>query len=317
MMRSFTVDLGVEVHAVDHGGQGPRLVLVHGLGGSHADWMYVAPALTRDFRVFALDLAGFGHTPAIPPTRATIPANRALLDRFLLEVSGVPAILVGNSMGGLISLLEAALRPEHVAALVLVDPAVPHARGARLDPQVVRMGVVYGIPLLGLRLMQRRMRTVAAERLVRETLTMCFGDPSRLSDEVVQAFAAAARDRAAMPWSVPATRAAGRSLTRMLLVRRRFFRLTGAVRSPTLLIQGERDRLVSPVSARALAARHPDWTLRMLDGLGHTPQIEDPDRFLETVLSWSGRPDVSRALATAGEDALAPAGGSGHLGAAG
>ena len=55
----------------------------------------------------------------------------------------------------------------------------------------------------------------------------------------------------------------------------------------------------------------------MLDGLGHTPQIEDPDRFLETLLSWSGRPDVSRALATAGEDALAPAGGSGHLGAAG
>jgi pimeloyl-ACP methyl ester carboxylesterase len=119
-----TVDLGGPVHYVDFGGPAgaPRVVLVHGLGGSHLNWCLLAPRLAQVLRVLAVDLVGFGLTR--PEGRAaTVHANVALLDRFVAEVAGAPAILVGNSMGGMISILEAAAQPRAVAALALLDPA--------------------------------------------------------------------------------------------------------------------------------------------------------------------------------------------------
>src|SRR5438045_1242489 len=109
-MQSRFADLGGKTHYVDFGGEGPPIVLVHGLGGSHANWLGIAPRLARHGHVYALDLAGFGRTP--PEGRGSeVPANRALLDAFLERVVQAPALLVGNSMGGLISIFEAAHAP--------------------------------------------------------------------------------------------------------------------------------------------------------------------------------------------------------------
>src|SRR3989442_6426883 len=121
---SRVVELGVPLHFVDYGGTGPGIVLVHGLGGAHVNWMAVGPALARRARVVAIDLPGFGRTPTEGGS-ASIHASRALLDRFIRKVVGGPAIVVGNSMGGLIGMLEAAEKPENVAGLVLVGAAMP------------------------------------------------------------------------------------------------------------------------------------------------------------------------------------------------
>src|SRR5689334_1604536 len=110
---SRTIDIGGPVHYVDFGGNpdGPTLVLVHGLGGSHLNWDLLAPLLTDSARVFALDLPGFGLSE--PELRlATVQNNRRVLDRFIQEVAGVPVVLVGNSMGGMISILQTSRRPE-------------------------------------------------------------------------------------------------------------------------------------------------------------------------------------------------------------
>ncbi|TMB23462.1 MAG: alpha/beta fold hydrolase [Deltaproteobacteria bacterium] len=107
-MRSYTIDLDGPIHYADFGGTGPTLVLVHGLGGSYVNWLAVAPALARSGRVLALALAGFGRTP-LGERSAGVHANRVLLDRFLETVAPGPAILVGNSMGGLVAMMEAAL----------------------------------------------------------------------------------------------------------------------------------------------------------------------------------------------------------------
>lgn len=88
------VDLGVPVHYVDHGGpaDGPLLVMVHGLGGSLVNWAALAPLLTDTCRVMALDLVGFGLTQA--GTHSTsVTSNQRVLQRFLSEVAGSPAIL--------------------------------------------------------------------------------------------------------------------------------------------------------------------------------------------------------------------------------
>src|SRR3954470_16207807 len=107
--RSATVDLDGPVHHVDFGGRadGPVVVLVHGVGGSHLNWDLLAPLLTPYVRVRALDLPGVGRSEP-GDRRATVHANVAVLDRFLDQVVGGPAVLVGNSMGGMISILETA-----------------------------------------------------------------------------------------------------------------------------------------------------------------------------------------------------------------
>src|SRR2546428_8653300 len=123
-MLPGAVDTDGPVHYYDFGGSGPPLVCVHGLGGSALNWMAVGHQLARDYRVLAPDLRGFGETP-LSSGVSTIASNQRLLDRFIREVAGSPAVLVGNSMGGLLSSLQAARRPETVSAAVLADPALP------------------------------------------------------------------------------------------------------------------------------------------------------------------------------------------------
>src|SRR5439155_514943 len=77
-----------------------------------------------------------------------------------------PAVLVGNSMGGLIAMMEAAARPEKVAGLVLVGPAQPRPRGALLDPAVALTFAAYAFPGVGERFLRWRAAWLAPERFV-------------------------------------------------------------------------------------------------------------------------------------------------------
>ena len=88
-MRSLTADLDGPVHYVDFGGTGRPIVLVHGLGGSHLNWLPVGERLAAHGRVLAIDLAGHGRTPSLGRT-ATVGANTRLLGRFLAVVAGRP-----------------------------------------------------------------------------------------------------------------------------------------------------------------------------------------------------------------------------------
>ncbi|NIR36144.1 MAG: alpha/beta fold hydrolase, partial [Actinobacteria bacterium] len=81
--RSRTIDADGPLHLVDYSGSGPPLVLVHGLGGSHLNWMLVALPLSRSFRVIAVDLPGFGLTP--PEGRSTDVRRQARLLEGLIE----------------------------------------------------------------------------------------------------------------------------------------------------------------------------------------------------------------------------------------
>ena len=179
--ESRWADLDGPVHYLDYGGpvDGPLLVCVHGLGGSALNWAAVAPVLAESCRVVALDLAGFGHT--LGGSRSTsVQANQRLLHRFLTEVAGVPAILVGNSMGGLISILQASQRPDSVAGLVLVDPALPPALSARPDPRVFATFAAFLVPVVGRRVLARRRDAESAEEAAHALLRLCCADMSRV-----------------------------------------------------------------------------------------------------------------------------------------
>jgi pimeloyl-ACP methyl ester carboxylesterase len=114
------------VHYVGWDGPAERtFVLVHGLGGSHLSWLLVGPGLAEHGRVLALDLCGFGRTGR-DGRRSRLTDQRALVSRFVREVAGSgPVVLVGNSMGGGISMLQAALEPASVQGLVLSNSIFP------------------------------------------------------------------------------------------------------------------------------------------------------------------------------------------------
>ena len=195
-------DLNGPVRYLDFGGpaDGPVIVCVHGLGGSAVNWTAVAPLLTGTCRVLAPDLAGHGLTQSLG--RGTdVASNRALLHRFIMSVTGGPVILMGNSMGGMISLLEASAAPATVASLVLVDPALPFVP-ARPDPLVTAMFAAYLTPGLRQAVQARRRRQVPAE-LVSSILRLCCADPSRVAPEVVDRHVEVAVQRAAFPASRP------------------------------------------------------------------------------------------------------------------
>ena len=250
-MDSMTLDVDGPINVADFGGEGPVLLLVHGLGGSHLNWLSVAPKLAEHHRVYALDLPGFGRSP-LAGRRSSIAANVDLLTRVMARLSDGPIALMGNSMGGLLSLGVAAVHPNLVKQLVLVDPAVPAPGGRSAAPGSGHPHLPRGrvhAPLGRAAARPRRGGARAREPGVRDpSAVQRRPEPHRAGGR-----RCAHRARGGAP---RAARVAGvllcgdRSLVRMLALKRQVIRWVRSVVAPTLLVQGDRDRLVSVGSAR-------------------------------------------------------------------
>jgi pimeloyl-ACP methyl ester carboxylesterase len=287
-------DLDGPVHYVDFGGpdDGPLVVCVHGLGGSHANWVGVAPQLARTCRVFALDLAGFGLTRA-QGRSTSVPANTSLVHRFMTEVAptldGVrpgPPVLVGNSMGGLIVALEAADHPRDVAAAVLLDPAMPLYVSSRPDPLVLAAFAAYLAPGLGSLVLRGRRTVRTPEQVAMDILRLCCADPHRVPADVFQAHIDLARRREAYTEMDAEFLAATRSLLWVLNGRRRLLHKLTSIRCPVLLIHGDADRLIPVGTARRVAALNPTWRFEVAQWIGHVPMLEAPDFVLGVLEPW-------------------------------
>ncbi|MGY1815652.1 alpha/beta fold hydrolase [Blastococcus sp. SYSU D00820] len=284
--QSRTVDLDGPVHYIDFGGRadGPTLVLVHGLGGSHLNWDLLAPLLTPHARVYALDLPGFGRSEP-GSRRASVPANVLVLDRFVREVVGGPVVLVGNSMGGMISLFAGARSAQTVTGLVLLDPAIPGPRRA-LDPFVALQFAVYAVPFVGERfLWLRRTRQTPLTR-VREMLRLVGVQPDSLPASIIDRSVTLLEERQDVEGMDKAFLAAARSLLWVLADPRRYREAMQAVTQPVLLVHGDRDRLVPVAAARDAARTHPAWRYVELPDVGHVPQLQVPGVVAEHVLAW-------------------------------
>ncbi|MFT3768109.1 MAG: alpha/beta hydrolase [Minicystis sp.] len=287
-MKTRVVDLGGPVHLADFGGEGRPILLLHGLGASHTSWMAVGDALAARGRVIAPDLIGFGRTP-LEGRSPSIESNVAMLGRLLDSLDGMtrgPVTLVGNSMGGLVSVMLAAARPDRIARLVLVAPALPRPPGAPVDVQVAALFSVFLLPVFGEITMRRRLAQAGPERVLRDTLKLCGVDADRIKPEVWQATLALAQERARWPWATDAYLGAARSLVRIVSRRERVHAAIRSLRAPALLTQGTRDRLVPFVVSEAAARLRTDWKVERMEGVGHVPQIEVPDRWLDIVTRW-------------------------------
>jgi pimeloyl-ACP methyl ester carboxylesterase len=263
---------------------------VHGLGGASTNWTDLAALLAVRFDGWALDLPGFGRSR--PPARASYSVRghvRAVVDvleRIVAEpgqAAGRPVHLLGNSLGGLVSLVVAARRPDLVATLTLVSPAMPVYRVPGAFSRTLLLLLLPGIPALA----ERRLSGVTPEQQVRGMVQMCFGDPRRVPRERLDQALQEMRERAGLPW---ATRALTRSMRGLIasylrMGPRNAWRLARSLRPPTLVVWGDRDRLVDPALAPRLAAVVPDARLQVLRGVGHVAMLEAAEPVARAVLA--------------------------------
>ncbi|NMO54928.1 alpha/beta hydrolase [Actinoplanes sp. TBRC 11911] len=277
-VRRVTVD-GAMLHVRDTpataAGAEPA-VYVHGLGGSSQNFTDVAGLLADRFDAQAVDLPGFGYSD--PSPRYSIAAFAAALIRYLDHDARGPVHLVGNSLGGTISVRVAALRPDLVRTLTLISPAMPF-----LDPR--RTAHFPVLPLLALpraeRLIAWAMNRVTVEEMAEQVLQSCFGDTRRVSAQRRAEAMEEIRLRYTVAHYPKAYLGTLRGLVSSFLRAylpgaNSHWRLAARVQAPTLVIGGLTDKLIDPRVPFQVARVIPDSRLLILPGVGHVAQMEVP-----------------------------------------
>jgi pimeloyl-ACP methyl ester carboxylesterase len=294
------VDIDGPTHYRDYGGpqDGPLVVCIHGLGGSALNWDLVAPHLTHACRVVALDLPGHGLTEA-GHRSTSVHANQHVIHRFLTEVSGTPAVLMGNSMGGLLAVVQATSAPRTASGVVLIAPALPAAGFMVGDVRMVLEFAVLATPGIGALIVDLWTRLATAEQQVARMLRVVTVDPTKMPREALDAAIAQAEIRRQFRGTARHLVEAARSVVLMSQGHNYVKRLQ-SLATPVLLIHGGRDRIVSARSAHAAASRRPEWTFHLMDDVGHVPQIQEPEATAQIILDWlAENPGVAQQAALA------------------
>jgi pimeloyl-ACP methyl ester carboxylesterase len=270
---------GVTLHVRETPGpDGVPAVYVHGLSGSATNWTDLAALLSTRAAGTAVDLPGFGLSQPLA-SRDYTPAGHADALLCFLAGRGRPVHLLGNSLGGAVALTVAARRPELVHTLTLVSPAMPDRRP---DPRRVsdpRL-LLAMFPRIGARA-RAELAAMSPRTRAEQVVRLCFGDPSLAPEHRLAEAAAEIEARGRLEWAREAAETTGKAMFASWL-RGGLWSVAARVRAPTLVVWGDRDRLVAP----RLAARTAQVTrahLLMLPGVGHVAQIEAPDEVARAV----------------------------------
>ena len=247
-------------------GSGPPLLLLHGFSGSARSWTRCLPAWAERHRVIAPDLLGHAGSDApADPALYALERQAAGLHDLLALLEAVPATVIGYSMGARLALTLAVAYPADLAGLVLespsagiadpIDRAARRTADGRLADEIERDGV-----------------RVFVERWEAQPL---FASHADLPAEVREA-QRRERLRHGTTGLAASLRGAGQGAMTPLYDR------LGAIGVPTLVIAGARDG-AGLQRARAVAVGIPGARLGVIDGSGHTPHLEQPDRFMRLV----------------------------------
>ncbi|HEX6701776.1 MAG TPA: alpha/beta fold hydrolase [Gaiellaceae bacterium] len=256
------------------GGEGPSLLLVHGLGGAASNWVELVPLLAPRFRLLVPDLPGHGGSSPLPAAPTLNPFADAVA--AMAEREGMlPAAVVGHSLGGVVALRLALRRPHAVRALVLAA-AAGISSASRFRETAVTL-LVLARPA---RLVAPHRRLIARVPILRYPVLGYWevSDPPALSARAVEGFLAG-------PALHTDVADAGRALVaddpRPELDR---------VRCPTLVLWGARDRMV-PLDDGIEYARRLRASLRVIPDCGHLLIGERAEACADAIESFLGRLD--------------------------
>lgn len=256
--RYMTVG-GTRIHYCVEG-RGPVLVLLHGLVGSLHTWDGWVKQLASHYRIVRIDLPGFGLSERLPSDDYTPEHAVELLEQVLAQLHVERCHLAGNSLGAFFAWYYAAHHPLRVERLILIDPiGYPQT----LPP----LASLLALPVVG------ELALSAPRALVARQLQHLYGDPTRLSDEVVtryHALLARGKNRGAMVRTFRRLRAYknDRELSREIPL----------VRAPTLLMWGGRDPWVPATLLSTWRRDLPAAEVKLYPDAGHMPMEELPEQ---------------------------------------
>ena len=260
---------GVRVHYQEKG-TGTPLVLLHGFTSSTYSWKDVLDPLSKNFRVIAVDLKGFGFSGK-PEGDYTRRAQATLVIQLLDSLKIERAWLCGNSMGGEVALNVALKSPQRVAGLILIDSGgVEVTGGNSLAPGYLL------VPFVG-RILTALVMT--SDKLVREGLEKSFYDDARITADRVAHYYRPLQTRGGQ---LAALRARTQAL--QFPVEQE---LSG-VKARTLIIWGAEDEVIPLAAGRKMNSLIKDSKLVIIDKCGHVPQEEMPERVLQEMTKFIG-----------------------------
>lgn len=280
--RTATLD-GVIIHYLC-GGTGSPVLLVHGLGSSAGvEFFYNLEALAARHQVIAVDLPGFGQSDK-PALAYTIDLFVRVVRDFMASIGLTRTAVIGVSMGGRVALGLALDAPECVDRLILVDALGVGQPRPVLAYRLLLTRGVGELTLSGTARALRGMNPKTIRRFWRWYLRRPGPIDTILSDDRISSHSRLL--------STPAYRAAYLSALRSIAGTRRLrdgvvveSRLS-ELAMPTLLVWGRHDHLFPAEHAEAAGRKIPGARTEIFERSGHTPQMEEPDRFNRLVLDF-------------------------------
>lgn len=277
--RMVSLGAGEQLYIAETPAPGPdkgkELVLcVHGMSGAATNWTDFMGELAPDFACAAIDLPGSGFSPPPAAKRGySISALAGTVARLIEALDAGPVHLVGNSMGGAVSIRVAASRPGLLRTLTLVSPVLP-------DRQIRREALQFpiaGLPVVGERIMRRTQR-VPAENRVAGVLATCYCDPAVMHSDRFWLDVAELKRRDGLGYSAVTLSRAARTIVGENLRPRRYslWRAAERITVPALVTFGSHDRLVNPRLAAPARRAFRDATVMVLPQTGHVAQMERP-----------------------------------------
>ncbi len=265
---------------------GRDLVLcVHGMSGAATNWTDLMADLAPDFDCAAVDLPGSGNSA--PPARRSGYSVRALaatVIRLIEALDRGPVHLMGNSMGGAISIRVAAARPDLVKTLTLISPVLPDRRPHRATAHFP----ILALPFVG-GLLARYWSRVPPENRVAGVYSTCYYNPAALHPDRFAQEVASLRRRDELGYDAATLVGAARTLVAETLMPgpMSLWRAAEQVEARALVLFGSHDRLMSPALAVPAARAFRNAHIEVLPHIGHIGQMERPDlvasRFREMV----------------------------------
>jgi pimeloyl-ACP methyl ester carboxylesterase len=272
-------------------GEGPPVLLLHGLGASKVSFFPTLDGLADRFEVHALDLPGFGRSEKPLPTgrRYSMAWFADMVNGYLVERGIGDAHVIGNSMGGRIS-VELALRHHRsVRSVVTLGSAVAFDEYQRLGP-LLRLGQPHWVGVAPLPIPAARL-----ERMVRNLVEDLFHDPTTVPSDNHRAAAAEAVASLRDPGYRLALLASARRLgAERADGRQAFWSKLERLAVPSYWIFGRSDRLVSSRYATQVSRVLPSAVVDVWDAVGHVPQFEVPERTNDAVRAWLDRIEAGR-----------------------
>ena len=254
------------------GEKGSIVILLHGMNCHVEFWEKNIAALAQEHSVFAVDIVGFGRTDN-PAVGYSFQQMADFVIDFMNAMNIDEASLVGNSMGGGITMMVAARAPERVKKIVLVD-------SSGLCKRMSLMGRLITLPVIG------EVLTKPSRQGVVRQMRMCLYDYSQASDDFIERSAAIGK----LPDNQRSFLSVLRGSCNIFGMKKKvvtdFSECIKKISAPILAIWGRQDRINPLSDGEAAVERMGDVRIHIIDQAGHLPQIDKPGEFNATVLDF-------------------------------